>query len=445
MLDISFIRDHAELVEKNAKNRGVAVDIDSLLKFDDRRRQMIVQLDGLRAQRNAGSKTKPSAEDIERMRNLGDEIASREKELTSTEAQLQEVALKIPNLTHPDTPIGGEEDFKVLFVNREPKPFDFAPKDHEQLFLDHDLIDFERATKVSGSKFYYAKNDLVRLNQALIAYGLDVATRHGYALMETPDMARNEILQGIGFAPRGPESQVYSLEGTDLSMIGTAEITIGGYHAGEILDLADGPKKYAALSHCFRTEAGAYGRVSKGLYRVHQFTKLELFIFCKPEDSERMHQELLNVEKEIVDGLDIPYRVIDIASGDLGGPAYRKFDIEAWMTMRREQGRASTEASRPNVKGGENTQGGYGEITSTSNTIDYQARRLNIRYRISEGKTEFVHTLNGTAITTSRLPIAIAENYQTSEGNIRTPDILKPYLNSAEYIGPKYGGSDSHQ
>ena len=215
--------------------------------------------------------------------------------------------------------------------------------------------------------------------------------------METPDIAKNSILEGIGFEPRGPETQVYSIENTDMSLIGTAEITVGGYHADEVLNLESGPKKYVALSHCFRTEAGAYGKESKGLYRVHQFTKLEMFVFCKPEESERYHQEILDIEKEICNGLEFPYRVIDVASGDLGGPAYRKYDIEAWMT----------------------TKNDYGEITSTSNCTDYQARRLNIKYRKPDGTTEFVHTLNGTAVATSRLPIAVFENHQQADGSVK--------------------------
>jgi seryl-tRNA synthetase len=320
--------------------------------------------------------------------------------------------LAVPNLTHPDAPIGGENDFKVLAESGKVPQFDFQAKDHEELAVSLGLLDFERGAKVAGSKFYFAKGNLVRLNQALIQYGIDIVTKHGYELMETPDMAKDAILSGIGFAPRGPETQIYSIENSDLSLIGTAEITVGGYHQGEIIDLSQGPKKYVALSHCYRTEAGTYGRESKGLYRVHQFTKLEMFIYCKPEESEKMHEELLSIEKEIMDGLKLPYRVIDIASGDLGGPAYRKFDIEAWMVMKN----------------------GYGEVTSTSNCTDYQARRLAVRYRKSEGENIFVHTLNGTAITTSRLPIAILENYQTAQGTIRVPKVLQPYMNGLTEI-----------
>jgi seryl-tRNA synthetase len=256
--------------------------------------------------------------------------------------------------------------------------------------LELDLIDFERGAKVATSKFYFMKNDLVRLNQAMINYGIDVATKHGYTLLETPDLAKNEILQGIGFNPRGEETQVYSVENSDLSLIGTAEITVGGYHANEVIDLSKGPLKYVALSHCYRTEAGAYGRTSKGLYRVHQFTKLEMFVYCLPEDSEKMHQEILAIEKEIANGLELPYRVIDIASGDLGGPAYRKYDIEAWMTMKGDD--------------------------------------KNIRYRKADGSHEFVHTLNGTAVVTSRFPIAVFENHQQQDGSIKIPKVLQAYF-----------------
>ncbi len=410
MLDIKYIRQHVDEIKENCKRRGVAIDLDALLTLDEKRRELMARVEDLRATRNQKSKTKPTDEEIARMRDVGDEITKQEEELTHIESQYRQLLLQIPNLTHPDVPTGGENDFKVLVTKSEPPMFEFTPRDHEELLLGLGLIDFERGAKVTGAKFYFAKGALVRLNQALINYGIDVVTQHDYELLETPDLAKDEILQGIGFSPRGPETQVYSIENSDLSLIGTAEITMGGYHAGEILDLSKGPKKYVALSHCFRTEAGAAGRVSKGLYRVHQFTKLEMFVFCKPEDSERTHQELLEIEQEIADRLELPYRVIDIASGDLGGPVYRKYDIEAWMAMKN----------------------GYGEITSTSNCTDYQARRLNIRYRTEDGETEFVHTLNGTAITSSRLPIAIVENYQTEKGTIKVPKVLQKQMGIKE-------------
>lgn len=412
MLEIKYIREHLEEIKQNCVNRGVKVDLDRLVELDERRRELTTRIEELRAQRNKTSKTKPSDEEIAQMRTVGQEIANLEGDLNSVGFEYAGLLMQVPNLTHVQTPVGGEEDFRVVMEGGVPPKFEFTPKDHEQLLVERDLIDFERGAKVAGAKFYFTKGGLVRLNQALLQYGMDVATRHGFTLMETPDVARDEILEGIGFNPRGPETQVYSIENSDLSLIGTAEIAVGGYHAGEILDLSAGPKKYAAISHCFRTEAGTYGRESKGLYRIHQFTKLELFVFCKPEESEQLHQEILAIEREIVDGLQIPYRVVDIASGDLGGPAYRKYDIEAWMVMKN----------------------GYGEITSTSNCTDYQARRLNIRYRPAEAQTELVHTLNGTAIVTSRLPIAIAENYQNADGSITVPEVLRPYMGGVDKI-----------
>ena len=402
MLDIKFIRDNIDLVKKNTANRAVKVDIDALLKLDDSRRKLIHEIDELRANRKSGSKGKPSDEEIKRLKKVGDDIQAKEGELKKLESEYAVRLRKVPNLTHPDVPVGAEADFKVLETHGAPPKFDFPAKNHEELMTALDLLDFERGAKVAESKFYFAKGDLVKLNLALIQYGIEVVTKHGYTLMETPDIAKNSILEGIGFEPRGPETQVYSIENTDMSLIGTAEITVGGYHADEVLNLESGPKKYVALSHCFRTEAGAYGKESKGLYRVHQFTKLEMFVFCKPEESDRYHQEILDIEKEICNGLEFPYRVIDVASGDLGGPAYRKYDIEAWMT----------------------TKNDYGEITSTSNCTDYQARRLNIKYRKPDGTTEFVHTLNGTAVATSRLPIAVFENHQQADGSVKFPKCL---------------------
>lgn len=412
MLDIKYIRENPGVVKENCARRGARNVVDELLEVDGVRLDFIRKIQELETSRRAKSKTKPSPEVMQEVRRINEEIDLLQKESVENNTRYQSLLESIPNLTHSEVPSGGENDYKVLDVVGDPPKFAFSPKDHEQLFLNLGLIDFERGAKVAGNKFYFTKGALVLLNQALIRYGISVASRHGFVLMETPDLAKNEILSGIGFAPRGPESQVYSVEGTDLSLIGTAEITVGGYHSGEILDLSDGPKKYAALSHCFRTEAGAYGRESKGLYRVHQFTKLELFVYCTPDESEAMHKEILAVEREIVDGLHVPYRVIDVASGDLGAPAYRKFDIEAWMVMK----------------------DGYGEITSASNCTDYQARRLGIRYRTSEGNVAPVHTLNGTAVVTSRLPIAIAENYQNEDGTIRVPEVLRQYLDGLDII-----------
>lgn len=412
MLDIKFIRENKKLIEENNKKRDVKPDLDLLLELDEKRRKLQHEIDELRSSRKKGSKEKPAAEEIEKLRKIGDEIAKKENGLKKHEAELYLLLDKVPNLTHPDAPVGGEADYKVLETHGKVPEFSFTPKTHEELMTALDLLDFERGAKVAATKFYFLKNDAVFLNEALIRYARDIVVKHGYSPIETPDIAKNEILQGIGFQPRGPETQVYSIEDTNLSLIGTAEITMGGYHADEVLDLAKGPKKYVAISHCFRTEAGSYGKAMKGLYRVHQFTKLEMFVFCKPEDSEKYHLEILDIEKKICDGLDLAYRVIDTASGDLGGPAYRKYDIEAWMTMNAKEG----------------TQGDYGEITSTSNCTDYQARRLNIKYRKPDGSTEFVHTLNGTAVATSRLPLSIVEQNQQTDGSIKIPKALRKYF-----------------
>lgn len=419
MLDIKFIRENKALVKENVKNRRAKVDVDDLLKLDEHRREKLSKLEELRAMRNKKSKGKPSDEDIAKMREVGEQIKELEQAVNILESEYREMLYRVPNLSHADAPVGGEEAYKVLFETKKPKPASFEPKDHETLMTNLGMIDFERGAKVAGSKFYFSRGDLVRLNNALIQYGIEVATRHGYELMETPDMVKNDILDGSGFNPRGEESQIYEIKDADMSLIGTAEITVLGYHANEVLDLSKGPKKYVALSHCFRTEGGAYGRVSKGLYRVHQFTKLEMFVFCKPSESEYIHQELLAIEQEICDGLKLTYRVIDTPTGELGGPAYRKYDIEAWMVMNGSTG---------------SPQGGYGEITSASNCTDYQARRLNIKYKKEDGAGEYVHTLNGTAIVSTRFPVAIVEQYQRKDGTIEVPKVLRDYMGK-KYIG----------
>lgn len=415
MLDIKYIRENKEAVQANIQRRGSNADVQALVRLDENRRERIAHLDALRHSRKQASKQKPREEDIQELRVLGERIKQEEAALARVEKEYGDLLAQVPNMTHPDVTEGGENDFRVVEAHGKKPSFSFEPTDHETILTNLGMIDFERGTKVAGAKFYFAIGDLVTLQQALIRYGIDTVQKRGYMLMETPDVAKDAIISGIGFQPRGPESQMYGLEDTDLSLIGTAEITIGGFHADEVLDLAQSPIKIAALSHCFRTEAGAYGRTSKGLYRVHQFTKLEMFLFCKPEESDRLHQELLDIEKEIADGLGLHYRVIDIASCDLGAPAYRKFDLEAWMVMKND----------------------FGEITSTSNCTDYQARNLNIKYRKTDGTTDFVHTLNGTAIVTSRMPIAIVEQYQKKDGSIEVPKALRKYVGKKVLWGQK--------
>jgi len=324
-------------------------------------------------------------------------------------------------MTHPDAPVGKEAtDNKVIRTWGEPRKFDFPPKDHVALAERLALVDFEAGASVAGQKFYFLKNEAVLLELALVQYAMETLVAAGYTPVITPDLARVDVLEGIGFIPRGPETQIYSVANTDLCLIATAEITLGGMHRDQIFDDAALPKKYVGLSHCFRTEAGAPGRDTRGLYRVHQFTKVEMFAFCTAEQSEAIHQELLHIEERIFQGLGLPYHVIDTCTGDLGGPAYRKYDLEAWMP-------------------GRGAGGEFGEVTSTSNCTDYQARRLNIRYRVAGQKgTRFAHTLNGTAVAATRAILAILENNQQTDGSVTIPDMLRRWVGK-DRIAPRNG------
>lgn len=418
MLDIKFIRENAELVKKNSKNRLSLVDIDELLKFDEKRRELQQKIDEMRSERNAKSKTKPTPEIIKELKKLGDEIQEDEEKLGKIDLKFNEILKAVPNLTHPDVKVSADEDDNVILEQKwEPTKFDFTPKDHVQLAEELDLIDFERGTKVSGAKFYYLKNELALLELALTQYAFSVALKHGFTPFITPDMAKTEIVDAMGYAPRDESTQVYNIENSDLSMIGTAEIAMGGYHKDEVLKEEELPRKYVALSHCFRTEAGSYSKFSKGIFRVHQFTKVEMFQFTTPQDSEKAHQELLEIEKEIFDGLQIPYRVIDHCTADLGTPSYRTYDLEAWM---------------PGKPAKDGSMGDWAEITSTSNCTDFQARGLNIKYIDKNGKKELVHMVNGTTIAMTRPIIAILENFQKSDGSVKIPEVLVKYTGFSE-------------
>ncbi|MBU4346949.1 serine--tRNA ligase [Patescibacteria group bacterium] len=414
MLDIKFIRENSDLIKQNCKNRLVNVDIDKLLKLDEKKRKLETEIGELRAKRNIGSKIKPSKAEIKEMKELGEKIKKMEEKLNPIAQEIRELMLAIPNLTHPDVRISkNEDDNPVIGTYGKPAKFDFKPLDHAQLAEKNDLIDFERAAKVSGAKFYYLKNELVLMEFALIQYALDAAMKHGFTPFVTPDLAKREILEELGFNPRGESTQVYNIENTDLSLIATAEITMGGYHMNEILNEAELPKKYVAVSHCFRTEAGSYGKYAKGIFRVHQFTKVEMFQYVLPEKSEQTHEEMLKIEREIFEGLNIPFRVVDHCTADLGGPAYRTYDLEAWM---------------PGKPGKEGKMGDWAEITSTSNCTDYQARGLNIKYKDKNGKKNYLHMLNGTAMAVGRAMIAIMENFQQEDGSIIVPEALRKYM-----------------
>ena len=414
MLDYKFIKDNLEAVKKNIADRNMNADADIVVELYDKRTKLVTDRQSLQEKRNANAQAMKQKLDsdarqklIDEGRKIKDDLAAAEKELAEIETKLEEAARKIPNMASPNAPVGklDTENLEVKKVGT-PRTFDFKPKDHVELMEALDLIDFERGTKVSGSKFYYLKNDAVFLEQALIQYALNTLRKHGFTPFITPDVAKEEVLKGIGFNPRGNESNVYSIEEQGTCLVATAEITLGGYHSNEILDKSKLPLFYCGLSHCFRREAGAAGQFSKGLYRVHQFDKVEMFVYCLPEQSEQIHEKLRLIEEEIFTGLGIPFHVVDTCTGDLGAPAYRKWDLEAWM---------------PGRNGGE-----YGEVTSTSNCTDYQSRRLNVRYKDDDGKNKYVHMLNGTAIAVGRAMLAIIENYQNEDGSITIPEVLVP-------------------
>jgi seryl-tRNA synthetase len=426
MLDRKFIVENADAVRRNCANRGMQVDLDRFLALDASRRQKQQDVDELNQRANAVSKTIGQAKDAaerearkEEGRRLRESKEAGQKELEAIEADLAAVHATIPNMTHPAAPVGGEEATREVRRGKTPiRKFDFKPLDHVALAEKLDLIDFEGGSKVAGHGFYFLKNEAVLLELALQKYALDLLIAAGFTPTTTPDLARNEILYGIGFQPRGPETQIYSVENSDLSLVATAEITLGGLLSDTVLDAERLPIKIAGISHCFRTEAGAHGRATRGIYRVHQFTKVEMFAFTLPDQSDAVHDELCDLECRLFDGLEIPYRVVDTATGDLGAPAYRKFDLEAWMPGR-----------------GDDASGEWGEITSTSNCTDYQARRLGIRYKAKGEKgTHFAHTLNGTAVAISRALIAILENYQQADGSVVVPEALRAWVGK-ERIG----------
>ncbi len=415
MLDVRFIKDNLDAVRKNVAARNMQADPQAVVRLHDQRNAAVQALEEKRRRRNeVASLMKGKLDEssrgplIEEGKRLKEEIAALESSSEAVEKQLDIELRRIPNMAHPDAPIG-KEDKDNTEVKRvgEPTKFDFQPKDHVQLGADLDIIDFDAGTKVSGTKFYYLKNEGVFLELGLVRYALDILVKKGFTPYITPDVAKTDILEGIGFNPRGAESNVYSVEGEESCLVGTAEITLGGYYSDTLFAKDQLPVRMAGLSHCFRREAGASGQFSKGLYRVHQFTKLEMFVVCLPEDSGRIHEELRLVEEEIFTGLGIPFRVVDTCTGDLGAPAYRKWDLEAWMPGR--------------------NSGEWGEVTSTSNCTDYQSRRLNTKYKDDDGKNKYAHMLNGTAIAISRGIIAVLENCQQADGSVKLPKALVPY------------------
>ncbi|MFO0789954.1 MAG: serine--tRNA ligase [Pirellulales bacterium] len=418
MLDKRFILENPELVQRNCDIRGVKADVARFVDLETQRRKLQSEVEELSRMANVVSKSIGQAKDAaerdarkEEGRQLREKKDKVQEDIDRLGAEATLIHNAMPNLTHPESPVGGEDASKELRRGSVAvKPFSFPVQDHVALAEQHSLIDFEGGARVAGHGFYFLKNEAAQLELALQHFCLDLLIREGFTPVITPDVARGDVLKGVGFIPRGPETQIYSVENHDLNLVATSEITLGGLYSGEVIDAEKLPIKLCGISHCFRTEAGAAGRASRGLYRVHQFTKVEMFAFTLPEQSEDMHNYFRDLECEIFDGLGIPYRVLDIATGDLGGPAYRKFDLEAWMP-------------------GRGTAGEYGEVTSTSNCTDYQSRRLDIRYKVKGEKgTQLVHTLNGTAIAISRALIAILENYQQADGSILIPEALRKWM-----------------
>ena len=423
MIDYRELRARRDEIAKNIADRNMKVSVDEAIALQDKRAELMKAAEELRAARNTNAaKMKGKMDNEARQaliaegREIKDRIAAVEAELETVDKDFNAIVRQIPNYAHPKAPVGKEDkDNTAIKYVGKPPVFGFKPLDHVQLGEKLDLIDFEKGTKVSGPKFYYLKNEAVLLQMALENYAMNIVIKHGFTPFITPDVAKEEILEGIGFNPRGAESNIYTVEGTGTALVGTAEITLGGYYSNETLDKSALPIKMTGLSHCFRREAGAAGQFSKGLYRVHQFSKLEMFIICLPEESDAFHDELLAIEEEIFSGLGLAYRVVDTCTGDLGAPAYRKFDIEAWMPGRGEEGE-------------------YGEVTSTSNCTDYQSRNLNVRYKDDDGKSKFVHMLNGTAVALSRAVVAVLENYQREDGSIEIPEALRPYMSGRTEI-----------
>ena len=409
MLDINFIRNNKELVEHSIKEKMYKnVNLDEILALDDQRKTLLQQVEALRKERNDNTAKmkngKPSDELITKGKEIKEKLSTLEADLSNFEKELNTKLKTVPNVIFDDVPLGDESASVEVKKWGECKT---TGVDHLDYAISRDWVDFERGAKVAGAKFYYVKGGLALLENALIQFGIKKIVEHGFTLMDVPDLVNSRVLEGTGFAPRSSEqSDEYYIEGEDLALIATAEMSITGYHMDEIIDEDKLPLFYAGLSACFRKEAGAYGKHTRGLFRVHQFNKLEMYAFCTPEQSKEIHEKLRGIEEEIWQEIGIPYHVINIAAGDLGAPAAKKYDIEYWSPVDQK----------------------YREITSCSNCTDFQARGLNIRVRRKDGTVEVLHTLNGTAISLARTMVAVLENFAEEGGKLRVPEVLQPYL-----------------
>ena len=392
--------------------------MDALLSADERRRSAVSRADSLRGEQKTLGKQVGRAQGDERAallakgKELAAEVKAAEAEQSEADATLVDAQKRIQNIVEPGVPEGGEDDYVVLKHVGTPREFDFEPRDHVELMGSLGALDMERGAKVSGSRFYFLTGIGAQLQIGLLSMAVQQAVAAGFTPMITPSLVRPEIMEGTGFLG-AHAGEVYRLRDDDLFLVGTSEVPLAGYHSDEILDLSNGPKRYAGWSSCYRREAGSYGKDTRGIIRVHQFDKVEMFSYCPPELAAEEHQRLLGWEEEMLAKVELPYRVIDTASGDLGASAARKFDCEAWVP----------------------TQKTYREVTSTSNCTTFQARRLNIRHRDADGKPQTVATLNGTLATT-RWIVAIMENHQQADGSVRVPEALRPYVGGVEVLKP---------
>ncbi len=414
MIDLKTLRENPDLIRNSQKSRGEDVSlVDQLIEADDARRLAVNEFEAVRAEQNALSKSVGSAKGDEKAKLLENakELAGQVKAADAKRAELEEKAksilLQISNIIDPETPVGGEEDFKVLEHVGTPRDFTkdgFEPKDHVELGKILKAIDTERGAKVAGSRSYYLTGPGALLEFAMVNYAISLAVKAGFTPVIPPVLVKPPAMEGTGFLGQAAEN-VYHLEEDDVYLVGTSEVPLAAFHMDEVLDVNDGPMRYAGYSSCFRREAGTYGKDTRGIIRVHQFDKVEMFIFCKPEDAKAEHAKLLQWEKDFLNAMEIPYRVIDVASGDLGSSAIRKFDCEAWVP----------------------TQNAYREVTSTSNCTEFQARRLNIRYKNEDG-TKPLATLNGTLVAIPRMIVAVLENHQNADGSVNVPVALRPFL-----------------
>jgi seryl-tRNA synthetase len=425
MLDIRFIREHPDEVREGCRKKGVDFDLQRFLELDEKRRRILKEVEELRSQQKKMSKEAYQKKGegraevrIEGIRDLKARLRNSERELKPIEDEFHSLMRLIPNLPLPEVPEGRDESENVVIREVGQKPtFDFTPRDYMHIAEGLDIIDTKRAAKVSGSRFGYLKGDSVLLEFALVHLAMDTLVKEGFIPVIPPVMLNYEAMDGMGYLTRGG-SEVYHVEKDDLYLVGTSEQSIGAMHMNEVLDLEDLPRRYVGFSTCFRREAGSYGKDTKGILRVHQFDKVEMFSFCEPEKSREEHDFFLAMEEKIVDMLGIPYRIVQMCSGDLGDPAANKRDIECWMPA----------------------MGEYRETHSCSNCTDFQARRLNVRYRAREGgssgtKLRFVHTLNGTACAVGRMIIALIENFQQADGTVFVPEALRQYMGGLERIG----------